>query len=246
MFTIFFIFNFFHFSDNLRSLFLRINISGFLEKFQNVYQDLNSYFSSKRELLSKNQELEKEIIVLQEKISSIDRLKKENSDLKKIIGLRDERFTYIMAQVVLRDNFDDKVFVNRGKRDGISVGDIVVSPENILVGKIENVFEKNSEVILLANKKMVFGVKIGENGYGVAKGLGFGKLIVEHIPQKVTVKKDDLVFTSSLNDDFPPDLLVGRVSAVEKTDISSFQKLVVDCEKGPKGLINVFIIKWQK
>jgi len=197
----------------------------------------------KKNLVRENERLKSEIFLLKSENEKLKHLEKENEDLKKIIGMKKENYHYEISQVIFRDISDEMIFINHGKDKKFSFGDVVITPDNVVVGRIEKVLNNSSAVSLISKRGMVFDVKISENVFGIAKGIGGGKVVIENIPQREEIKKGDYVFTSNLSELFPPDLIVGQIEKVEKTDITSFQKAIVKSLISPYNLRNLFVIK---
>lgn len=227
-------------SEKVRNFFYKFYLP---QGFHSKIEEISSYFSSKKKIEEENERLKSEVFRLQSLRAQLKDLEKENSDLKELLGIRKENYHYEISQVIFRSVSDEVIFINHGKDRNFSGGEVVITPDGVAVGKIEKVFQDSSAVSLVSKKGVIFDVKIAGNILGVARGIGGGKVVIEDIPQKEDVKKGDFVFTSNLSELFPPDLVVGQVEKVEKTDITSFQKAIVKTSISPYNLRNLFVIK---
>jgi hypothetical protein len=63
---------------------------------------------------------------------------------------------------------------------------------------------------------------------GVVAGNYGGELIMEFVGQGAVVKEGDFVITSGIGGGYPPGVLIGRVSSVQKTEQDLFQIVHVD------------------
>jgi len=203
------------------------------------------------ELKLKNQELISQIAQLVE-------LKKENKVLREAleIGLEKE-FKLSLAEVVSKDISQDSILINKGSKDGIANNSPVITQQKTLVGKIGEVYENFSRVILISNKESSFDAKIlapyqtegfgagsdPENDIsGVVNGKGNLQLFLDFVPQEKEIKEGDFIVTTSLGGIFPKGLLVGQIGKVLRSDIEPFQQAKIRPAFDIRELETVFII----
>lgn len=174
-------------------------------------------------LRSKIKELVGEKIRLQE-------LKEENEFLREALNLGLEKeFKLKLGEIIGKDVSQDILIINKGSKDGITIGSPVVTPQKVLAGKVGDVYNDFSKVVLISKKENSFDAKIANSDiYGVVKGKGNSQLILEFIPKEKEIKKGDFVITSSLGGIFPKNLLVGQVKEIKKSDIEPFQKIGIE------------------
>ncbi|MDD2696791.1 MAG: rod shape-determining protein MreC [Candidatus Pacebacteria bacterium] len=246
----------------LIGVFVVLNLSGFTKNIKNFFYSVSSpiqktlwqagkntsdFFSGiieiktlKKELDSlytKNQELLGEIVVLKE-------LKKENETLKEALDIELQKdFQLKIAQLIGKDISQDSILLDKGQKDGILKGMPVVTSQKMLLGRIGEVYDNFSEVILISNKQSSFDAKISEKEiFGVVRGKGNQELYLDLIPKEKEVSKEDLVITAALGGIFPQGLLVGKIKDVRKTDIEPFQTAEIEPEFNLKNLDYLFII----
>jgi rod shape-determining protein MreC len=103
--------------------------------------------------------------------------------------------------------------INRGRRDGLREGQVVVS-EGALVGRIIQVSEATSTVLPITNVNSTIPVVLVQSrGVGLLRG-GVRGLVVEEIPRDVEVVPGESVVTSTLGGVVPEGILVGTVEEV--------------------------------
>jgi|SRR3989344_4286127 len=189
-------------------------------------------------LAAKIQELRQEKAVLQE-------LGKENKLLRQVLSLGMEgEFDLKLARVVGKDILKDVLTINRGAEDGVSLGLPVVTSQKILVGRIGEVYQNFSRVILITDKDSQFDAKVVVSDiYGMARGKGNHSLALDLISKDKDIKAGDLVLTSSLGGVFPANLLVGMVKNAEKSDINPFQGIDLTPAFNVNDLDELFIIE---
>jgi rod shape-determining protein MreC len=240
--------NFTGFSKNIKNFFFLIS-SPIQKSFWQAGKNVSVFFSGilktkilKEELDAlkfKNQELLNQIAVLKE-------LKKENEVLREALGLGLEKeFQLMLAQIISKDIFQDSILINKGKKDGVLEGWPVITgqKEKVLLGKIGQVYDRFSEVILISNKKSSFDAKISDTEiYGIVKGEGNFKLYFDLIPKDKEIFENDIVITSVLGGVYPQGLLVGEIKTIKKSDLEPFQGAEIKPTFDIKKLDHLFII----
>ena len=103
----------------------------------------------------------------------------------------------------------------------------VVMSEHGLIGKIFDVSNRLIKVLLLTDHFSRIPVRFQKNGkQALLVGQGTAELLltpIDHLDdlseEESCIKKDDLLVTSGLDDIYPPDLPVAKVSYVDKNEI---------------------------
>ncbi|UCD98621.1 MAG: rod shape-determining protein MreC [Chloroflexota bacterium] len=179
-----------------------------------------------------NEQLEAEISRLQ---SQIIELQQQNSELQVLSALLDFARThaeneYITAAVIGRDisPFMHYVIINRGSDDGLRRGMPVVSSQG-LVGRVAAVTADGARVQLISDPGTAINVRIQPSGTeGLLQGSITGDITVEAIAQDASIQNGDLVLTSGLGGNYPPDMLIGQVSGVRQRPVELFQTATVE------------------
>jgi rod shape-determining protein MreC len=179
-----------------------------------------------------NDQLEAEIARLQ---SQIIELQQENAELEVLSALLDFARThaeneYITAAVIGRDisPFLHYIIINRGSDDGLRRGMPVVSSQG-LVGRVAAVTADGARVQLINDPGTAINVRIQPSGAeGSLAGSITGDITVENIPQDANIQTGDLVLTSGLGGNFPPDILIGQVSGVRQRPVELFQTAIIE------------------
>ncbi|GAG21194.1 unnamed protein product, partial [marine sediment metagenome] len=179
-----------------------------------------------KELKKENEALKLKVQELLSENSSLKELRKENQTLREAleIGLRDE-FKLVLAEVIGKDIDQDSILINKGSKDGLSKDLPVITQQRVLLGRIIEVYENFSRVLLISNKESSFDGEIPEKEIsGVVKGRGSLKMYLDLISKDKEVKEEDLVVSSALGGIFPNGLLVGLIKEVKKSDLKPFQQ----------------------
>ena len=242
-----FVLNFTVFPKNIKNFFFsvswpvqktlwqaNVNISNFAK---NIFKT-NDIIKQSADFKLKNQELISQIIFLKE-------LKKENEFLRQALEINlAEDFQLILAQTISQDVFQDSILINKGKEHGLSENLPVITNEKVVLGKIGQVYDNFSEVVLITNKKSSFDVKIVDQEiYGIVKGKGNSNLFLELIPKNQEIFENDIVISSVLGGIYPANLFVGKIKTVKKSDLEPFQEAELVPGFDLKSLDYLFIIK---
>jgi rod shape-determining protein MreC len=198
------------------------------------------------DLEKKNQELNLQNQELKAEIAGLKTLKDENEDLRKLLGLGLEKdFRLIMAEAIAKNPLEDSLLIDKGSESGISLGFPIISPEKILIGRVEEVFPNFSRVSLVSNKKISLSAEIQgkeEKITGISKGEGNLKIVFDLIPQDKKIEKGDLVVTTALGGGFPKGFLIGEIASTDYSDVKPFQTAQIKPAFELKDLNSLFVI----
>jgi rod shape-determining protein MreC len=144
-------------------------------------------------------------------------------------------------------NFELSFEIDAGRDDGVKEGMTVVAGEG-LVGRIVRVSINRSVVQLVTDREFAVGVRLERsNETGLAEGRGReNPLEGSLISPDVDVRKADDVFTSGLIESkaFPPDIPVGTVTSVKKSEGGLEQRLRIRPAVDVEHLVFVSVMDW--
>jgi rod shape-determining protein MreC len=246
----------------LIALFVVLNLTGGAKSFRGFFYSISSPFQKSlwragasvsdffetvfqiKDLKSENESLKLQNQELSAKLAELAVLKNENDTLRNALdlGLRND-FRLVLTQVISKDIDKDIISINKGAKDGISSGMPVLTGQKVLVGKVTDVSDNFSKVMLITDKSSSFDAKILDSeAEGVLRGGGGFSAILDLIPREAEIKQEDQVMTSALGGIYPQGILVGKIANIEKSDTGSFQKASVLPSFDPKELDNLFIV----
>jgi rod shape-determining protein MreC len=120
-------------------------------------------------------------------------------------------------------NFARALTINKGERDGVLAG-MLVETERGLVGRVVQVAPHSAQVQLLTDPGSSVNARLGASrATGVVQGQLGSTLVMKWIEQDISISENELVMTSGLGGNFPPDLVIGRVIRVEQSTSELFQ-----------------------
>ena len=111
--------------------------------------------------MSENRDLRFENQQLVNRISSLNDTERENETLREVLNFSIEKdFELLFAQIVLKDITKDSLLINKGLKDGIRKGFPAITSQKVLLGRVGEVYNNFSEVILVSNKESSFDAKV--------------------------------------------------------------------------------------
>jgi rod shape-determining protein MreC len=153
--------------------------------------------------------------------SRVASLEREITELQAVLDLRSTiRFSSVAVQVVARDFEIGRrlVVIDRGARDSIQVGDVVIGAGNTLAGRVIEVSDASAQVRLISDPEFSVTAEIASTGaIGIIKGRGANPLAFEDIdslrevPIGAEVTTSGIELSQTLRSAFPRGLSIGRV-----------------------------------
>ncbi len=188
--------------------------------------DVGSVRSENDQLRLENQQLKDEVSRLREGQTELQQLQ---SLLEVKQSYPDEQFA--AANVLAKDpnSIKEAVAIDRGTRDGVREGMVVVTEGHSVVGTLTKVFDSYSWVTLITDPSSAISAETQESrAQGVVAGSYSRKLSIEFVAEAQPVKNGDVVITSSIGGLYPPGLVIGRVTDVSGTAQDLFKKVTVE------------------
>lgn len=246
LFLLLIIFSFNFFKIEIKEFFYSI-FSPVQKVFWQGGQGITSFFGSFsqfKNLQQKNQELEKNYYQLLAENIQLKELKTENETLREALGLEFQKnFTTILGQTISRDPSQDFIMIDKGLKDGLAVGMPVITSKKILCGRIFEVYNNFSVIMLVSAAASSFDAKVSDQDiFGVVKGKEGLDLEITLVPRDKDIKAGDQVITSPLEGIFPRGLLVGTIKDINKKDADPFQSASIQPLFGLRDLNMVFVV----
>lgn len=197
---------------------------GAISNYLKAPQDINRLRQRNAELEAEVARLQSEIIGLKQQLSETEIL----SALVDFARVHPEN-QYLAASVIGRDPspFMHYVIINRGSDDGLRRGMPVVTQQG-LVGRVAAVTAAAARVQLITDPSVAINVKMEPSKVaGVLKGTMVGEVYLDMIPQSAEIQSGELVLTSGLGGNYPPDILIGQVTGVHHQATELFETATV-------------------
>lgn len=197
----------------------------YIEKIEKIEASIDRHFNQSKkikELISKNEELEKYKLLYNElsnKYNNIEQFKQDSDPLKKVN----------IVNVLSYSKYDDftKVYINTGDLNTteMKIGGLII--DNYAAGIL--VKDQGKLIGLLnGNKKSNYAVYIGKaKAPGITHSVKNKKqILVRFIPNWLEIAVDDEVYTSGMDGIFFEGLKVGKVVSIKR--IGDTQEAVVE------------------
>jgi rod shape-determining protein MreC len=175
-----------------------------------TYEELETYVASLETQLAR---ITGELVSLREIGADYQRL----ADLANYVSQAQNQ-EVLAADVIARDTVSSlrTIVVNRGARDGVRVGAPVVTGQG-LVGRVMNVSANAARVQLITSEFSSVSARSQTNRVeGAVIGLASGALRMTLLPQGAQVQVGDLILTSGLGGNLPPDIVIGQVTSTRQ------------------------------
>ena len=189
------------------------------------------------------------------RLADLETTKKENEFFRQALGLGLEKeFDLILAQATAKNTFtfkgitfEDSILINKGKNDGIRKDFPVILADKILVGKVAEVYDSFSRVVLISNKDSMIDVEIQDAGlFALAKGEGNLKIALDLFPKDKELNDGALAYTGALGGIYPSGLVLGQIRNIKKIDNEAFIRADIEPAFDLAQLDRVFVIKTAK
>ncbi len=207
------------------------SLSGALNRvslsFNQAVDELNNLGQLRERISELEEQLARgqiELLQLREAASDYDRLV---SLLSYTSTLENQEFLSADVIGVDQTGIVRSVIINRGTRDGVAVG-MPVTTDLGLVGRISGVSANASQVQLITDENSAVSSRLQETrADGSIVGQASGVLRLTFVDLDAEIRQGDLVITSGLGGNFPPDIVVGQVTSVRQFEFELFQEAQV-------------------
>jgi rod shape-determining protein MreC len=159
-------------------------------------------------------------------------------------GRTNPQYEYVAATVIGREisPFLQYIIIDKGTEDGVLYGMPVVTQQG-LVGRVDAVIASASRVKLITDSTSVVNVRL-KSAETEAQLFGSltGDVSLDMIPLETTVEPGDVVLTSGLGGNYPPNIFVGQVLTVQSRENALFQTASVQPIVGFNSITAVLVV----
>lgn len=206
-------------------------VSGFFNRIGQTISGFVTDLAEVQNLRERNAELEETIAGLTIEVVGLREIGADYQRLADILGYTNTRedLEFVTADVINIDlnGFPRTIVINRGTRSGVDVGMAVITDQG-LVGRVINVFADIARVQLIVDENSFISARLQTTrAEGSVVGQPAGTLLMSFIPLDATIQEDDVVITSGLGGNLPPDILIGVVTSARRIESELYQEAVV-------------------
>lgn len=194
------------------------------------YLSARDFFTTPREitqLQEQNTVLESQVTQLQTQLIVMEERLGEAQVCFALLdfGRTNPQYEYVAATVIGREisPFLQYIIIDRGTEDGIRYGMPVVTQQG-LVGRVDAVIAGAARVKLITDSTSVVNVRL-QSAEVEAQLLGSltGDVSLDMIPLDEMVEAGDVVLTSGLGGNYPPNIFIGQVLSTQRRENALFQ-----------------------
>ncbi len=194
------------------------------------YLAFRDFFTSPRDMATlqeRNAELENEVSKLQSQIVELQETLSQSQILYTLLDFArtNPQHEYTAATVVGREisPFLQYIIIDKGSNHGILYGMPVVTQQG-LVGRIDAVVANAARVQLISDAKSIVNVRLQTAKVeGQIVGSITGEITLEMVPQDADVQIGDVILTSGLGGNYPPNIFVGQVLTMQSQQNTLFE-----------------------
>ena len=209
----------------------------------------SAYLTGLDQANTSSEQAAKKLAVQSLRAGQVEQLLLENNRLRKVLGLRDQLATSVMAAEVLYDAADPytrKIIIDKGLLRSVEPGSPVLD-ESGLLGQITRVLPLVSEVTLVTDRELAIPVLNARTGarsvaYGDPSASGSG-MELRFMGSNSDVKEGDLLTTSGIDGVYPPGLPVAKITRIERRAESAFAKIYCTPQALVTSARHVIVVK---
>ncbi len=202
-------------------------------------------------ILAENEALKQENWELRDQLVEYDRLKAENDAYKERERLEEDspEYTYASAFVIGRDPLEQfgGFTIDLGTLDGVQTGDVVVSDQGYLVGRVLEAGPASSKVMTILQPGsyaacVVSRTRDSSNLNGSSQYASSGQCVLENLSRDTLATVGDEIITTGLGGEFPPDIRVGTIEEILPEESGRSSIAVIQPGADINDLKHVFVI----
>ncbi len=214
-----------------------------------IVRGSSAYLTGLDNATSSSEQSARKLALQSLRAGQVEQLMQENSRLRKILGLREQLATSVMAAEVLYDAADPytrKIIIDKGLLQDVALGSPVLDESGVL-GQVTRVHPLVSEVTLVTDRDLaipVLNVRTGARSvaYGDITQPG-GGLELRFMGSNSDVQPGDLLTTSGVDGVYPSGLPVAKISKIERRAESAFAKIYCTPQALVTGARHVMVVK---
>ena len=215
-----------------------------------VVDDVSKYFRSHNTLVAENAQLKSEQLLLRIRLQRLVAIESENNYLKALLqSSRKVNGRTLIAELlaVAAEPFVNQVTLDKGRRDGVYVGQPVLDADGVM-GQVIEAGPVTSRVLLINDSRSGIAVQNVRSGIrAVASGNNYSdRLHLLYVPKTTDIRIGDLFLTSGLGDHYPEGYPVGTVVSVTKDPSHQFAEISLQPSAHLDKSRQVLLIWYQK
>ena len=186
-------------------------------------------FSSRTDLLSENEQLRAETLLMQRRLQKLAILTEQNVRLRELLNssaLIDDRVLVAELIGVDPNPYTHRVLINKGSSSGVTLGQPVLDARGVM-GQVIEVMPYTSRVLLITDSNHSVPVQVNRNGLrAIASGTGdLESIELRYVTDSADIREGDLLVTSGMGQRFPVGYPVAVVTEVQRNTGQPFARV---------------------
>jgi rod shape-determining protein MreC len=193
-------------------------------------------------------EAREQLLVQARRSGQVEQLALENKQLRELLSLSKRLETKGQAAEVLYDAADPytrKLIIDKGLVNGIKSSSPVMDEHGIL-GQVTHVLPLVSEVTLVTDREHsipVLNTRTGARGVAYGESGGAPLLELRFMATNADIEVGDMLSTSGVDGIYPPGVLVGKVTKVERRAETAFARILCEPVGRVQGARHVMVLE---
>jgi rod shape-determining protein MreC len=208
----------------------------------------SDYMQAREVAQASEREAREQLLVQARRSGQVEQLSLENNQLRELLGLSKRLETKGVAAEVLydaADPFTRKLIIDKGLINGIKPSSPVMDEHGIL-GQVTHVLPLVSEVTLVTDREHsipVLNTRTGARGVAYGESGGAPLLELRFMATNADIEVGDLLSTSGVDGIYPPGVLVGKVTKVERRAETAFARILCEPVGRVQGARHVMVLE---
>jgi rod shape-determining protein MreC len=189
-----------------------------------------------------------QLLVQARRSGQVEQLALENKQLRELLSLSKRLESKGIAAEVLYDAADPytrKLIIDKGMANGIKASSPVMDEHGIL-GQVTHVLPLVSEVTLVTDREHsipVLNTRTGARGVAYGESGGAPLLELRFMATNADIEVGDMLSTSGVDGIYPPGVLVGKVTKVERRAETAFARILCEPVGRVQGARHVMVLE---
>jgi rod shape-determining protein MreC len=197
-----------------------------------IVDNIGESLSTRSRLLTENEELHTQNLLLKGQLQKFSALESENMRLRSLLESSSNVGDKVLIAELLRvdlDPFTRQIVINKGSDNNIYIGQPLLDADGI-IGQIIHVSRYSSTAMLITDPSHALPIQMNGSGQrAIAVGTGRPhELELLHIPSNARMQEGDLLVSSGLGGRFPAGYPVARVSSIENVPGQAYLHVVAE------------------
>lgn len=203
-----------------------------------------------RQALNTNTYLQRQNILLQDEVSRLRSVERENKVLREMLGYQQQSDYKLQPVLIVGKEItgiNNFLTIDAGTSDSVKINMPLVTSDG-LVGKVIVAGRNYSQVMPFYNSLFKVSARLQENqAHGIVSWTGepFGELVMEFVPKTIPVDSGYIVETSGYSNQFPAGIPIGKVSRTEAEEGREIQRIYLKPFVSLSEIDKGFIIEFQ-